>query len=68
MLPEALKPKNFEITEEDLTVIWDHVYESYRNGTAYPIRDEEVLNLMRVVTRLFDENETADFTAHRDSL
>lgn len=60
--------QTFDISQEDLTVIWDYIYDSFRNGAPYPIQDEEVLNLMRVITNLFAENKVADFTAHRDSL
>ncbi len=34
---------------EDLTVFWVHLYEAYRNGVPFPIKDEEVTALMRVI-------------------
>lgn len=50
----AVEPQWIEehdrITCEDLSVIWIYLYESLRNGAAYPIRDEEVMNLMQVIT------------------
>ena len=60
--------KAFDITGEDLSEIWDHVYASFREGIEYPIRDEEVLNLMSVINRLYDDTEVADFTSLRDRL
>ncbi len=33
------------------TTILGHIYESYRNGVPFPIKDEEILSLMDVITR-----------------
>lgn len=60
--------KEYDAPKEDLTVIWDHIYESYRNGADYPIKDKEVLNMMQAITRLFAENQLVDSTAFRDAL
>ena len=60
--------EDFFVEGEDLTVIWDYMYDSFRNGAEYPIREQEVKNLMQAVTRLFNETETIDCTAHRDSV
>lgn len=38
------------VTGEDLSVIWNYLYESLRHGAPYPIRDEEVIRLMQVIT------------------
>ena len=69
---EACEPKwieeEYDIKDEDLTIIWDYMYDSFRNGAEYPIKDEEVKNLMKAVTRLFTENETKDFTSMRDRI
>lgn len=60
--------KEFDIEDEDLTVIWDYLYESYRNGAEFPIKDAQVLRMMQAISRLFEENELDDFTAMRDRL
>lgn len=57
-----------QVGEGDLTVIWNHIYESLRNGAPYPIRDEEVLSQMRAITRLKEEAPLMDRTAGRDAL
>ncbi len=52
----AVKP---DWVEEDIDVasthiggiVLEHIYESYRNGAEYPIKDEEILSLMDVITR-----------------
>ena len=58
----------YKLEGEDLNEIWAHVYESFRNGKEYPIKDEQVLRLMKTIFRLFDENEIVDSTAYRDSV
>lgn len=40
--------KEYKLPGEDLTVIWDYMYESYRNGADYPIKEEEALEVMQV--------------------
>ena len=42
--------KEWEVTGEDLTVFWDYVYDSYRLGKPYPIKDEEALEVIRVLS------------------
>lgn len=39
--------KEYKLPDEDLTVIWDYMYESYRNGAEYPIKEEEALQVMQ---------------------
>lgn len=39
--------KEYKLPGEDLTVIWDYMYESYRNGADYPIKEEEALEVMQ---------------------
>ena len=39
--------KEYKIPGEDLTVIWDYMYESYRNGADYPMKKEEALEVMQ---------------------
>ncbi len=39
-----------EVGVFDNTLILDYIYESYRNGVEYPIRDSEILMLMEVIT------------------
>ncbi len=49
----ALKPKWVEEDREtagvDHKVVLEHIYQSYRNGVEYPIKDEEILALMNVI-------------------
>ncbi|MBQ8740522.1 MAG: Gfo/Idh/MocA family oxidoreductase [Clostridia bacterium] len=40
--------KEYKLPGEDLTVIWDYMYESYRNGAEYPIKEDEALEVMQV--------------------
>lgn len=40
--------KEYKLPGEDLTVIWDYMYESYRNGADYPIKEDEALEVMQV--------------------
>ncbi len=35
-------------TAEDLSVIWDYMFDSYRNGAEYPIKEDEALEVMQV--------------------
>jgi len=60
--------KEYELPEEDLTVIWNHIYDSLRNGAEYPIKDEQLVNLMQAITYLHRECPLVDMTAHRDAL
>lgn len=50
----AVEPKWIEerekVTSEDLSVIWNYLYDSIRNGAPYPISDDEVISLMQVIT------------------
>lgn len=60
--------KEYDLPDEDLTVIWDHIYNSLRNGAEYPIRDEQLINLMQAITNLHADCPLVDMTAHRDAL
>ncbi len=60
--PEWIE-EEYKITSEDLTVIWDYLYETIRNGAEFPIKQSEVLELMRAVTNLKEEKEIINFTA-----
>ena len=40
--------KEYKAPADDLVVIWDYMYESYRNGADYPIKEEEALQVMQV--------------------
>ncbi len=40
--------KEYKLPGEDLSVIWDYMYESYRNGAEYPIKEDEALQVMQV--------------------
>ena len=41
--------KEYTAPAEDLSIIWDYMYESYRNGADYPIKEEEALAVMQAV-------------------
>lgn len=41
--------KEYKLPGEDLSVIWDYMYESYRNGAEYPIKESEALEVMQAV-------------------
>ncbi len=41
--------KDITAPGEDLTMIWNDLYETYRNGVPFPIKVEEVDALMRVI-------------------
>ncbi len=43
-IEKEIKPEG-----EDLRVFWVHLYETYRNGAEFPIKEEEVAALMRVI-------------------
>jgi hypothetical protein len=42
--------------ENELFEFWDYVYDSYRNGAAFPIKDNEVLEIMRAITIVKEQN------------
>ena len=42
--------KEWEVTGEDLYVFWDYIYDSYRLGKPYPIKDEEALEVIRILS------------------
>lgn len=44
--------KEYKAPAEDLSVIWNHMYESYRNGAQYPIKDSEALEVMYAVEQI----------------
>lgn len=46
-----------KITSEDLTVVWDYLYDSIRNGKDYPIHDGEVLEIMKTISAVKAQNE-----------
>lgn len=48
-VPPRWLEEDIVATGEDLTVFWVHLYETYRNGAPFPILDEEVTALMRVI-------------------
>ena len=41
--------KEYIAPAEDLSVIWDYMFDSYRNGADYPIKEEEALSVMQAV-------------------
>ncbi len=44
--------KEYQAPAEDLTVIWDYMYESFRNGADYPIKESEALEVMYAVEQI----------------
>jgi len=59
---------DIDIMNEDLTVIWDYIYDTYRNGAPYPIKDEEILQMMKAADELMTGTAVRDMTAKRDSI
>lgn len=59
--------EEYDFDGEDLTAIWDYIYESYRNGAEYPVKDEEILQMMKAVSKL-KEAPVKDMTANRDKV
>lgn len=52
--------KEYKADPEDLSVIWNYMYESYRNDAEYPIKDEEALEVMYAVEQV-RKNTKFDF-------
>ncbi|MDO4607943.1 MAG: Gfo/Idh/MocA family oxidoreductase [Clostridia bacterium] len=44
--------KEYKAPDQDLTVIWDYMYDSYRSGAEYPIKDSEALEVMYAVEQI----------------
>lgn len=42
--------ENETVTFEDPSVMWNYLYDSFRNGKTYPISDEEEIRIMQVIT------------------
>ncbi len=62
--------KEYEYSVDDLDKwdpFWNHVYNSLRNGTEYPIKDEHLINLMQAITNLH-ACPLVEITTHRDAL
>ncbi len=47
--PEWIE-KEYPVADEDLSVFWVHLYEAFRNIKPFPVKDEEVIALMEVIT------------------
>ncbi len=47
-----------DIPKDDLFVFWDYLYDSYVNGKDFPIKDEEVLEIMKTITTVKEQNPT----------
>ncbi len=60
----AVQPKWIEkevvTSGEDLSVIWVHLYETYRNNVPFPVKTEEVDALMQVISKA-KQNEIIRF-------
>lgn len=46
------KEDEYKLPPEHLDVIWDYMYDSYRNGADYPIKESEALEVMQVVEQI----------------
>ncbi len=46
---------------EDLSVIWTHMYESFRNGKPFPITLDEAISVIGVIDRIKKENPIIEF-------
>ncbi len=47
--------EEIEVGGPDHKIILDLIYESYRNGAPFPIKDEEILDLMEVLNKAKDQ-------------
>lgn len=59
--------ERIELPKQKLWDMWYDVYETFRNGKEYPIKSEEVLRMMKVLSKV-REGKVFDMTAHRDKL
>ena len=48
--------EEIEIGKDDLFVFWDYIYDSYVSGADFPIKDEEVLEIMKTITTVKEQN------------
>ncbi len=44
--------KEYELEGENLSQMWTHLYKDFREGTPYPITDDEALEVIRVIAML----------------
>ena len=42
--------ETIEAPKQDLTVFWDYLYKSYREGATFPIKDDEILAIMKTIS------------------
>lgn len=49
--------EEWEAEGENLSVMWNYLYDSYRNGAEYPIKDEEALEVIRVIAKIKNGTE-----------
>jgi len=55
------------LPNQDLYDMWYDLYESFRNDKEYPIKSEEVLRMMKALSKVH-EGKVWDLTANRDKL
>lgn len=53
--------KEYDVKGCPLDKTWLGVYESYRNGAEYPIKEEEVMALMQAIDRIRATSKVIDF-------
>ena len=59
--------ESFELPKQNLWDMWYDLYESFRNGKEYPIKSEDVLKIMKTLSKV-REGKIWDMTANRDKL
>ena len=65
--PDEWIEETIELPTERLWDMWYDLYESYRNGKEYPVKGEEVLRMMKTLSKV-REGQVWDMTANRDKI
>lgn len=65
--PEWIEEK-YEVPYFESTIMWNKLYDDYRNIAEYPINFDEARRYMKVISKLRDGQKVWDMTAHRDQI
>ena len=49
--------EQYTVDPDRLTVFWDYMYDSLRNGTPFPVTDSDVLAIMRTISTVKAQNK-----------
>ena len=44
-------------TDDELVIFWEYLYKSYREGQPFPIKEGEVLDIMKTITTVKEQNK-----------